>query len=318
MRDTERAVINRLMKMHPALHDASVFESHSDPPDAIVVSGSGRLGFELTDVFSVGDTNSGGSEFLQFNQRWTALKQEIVNVLQHKHANLDQCDVYLRLSVQSPNSLDLVNLPRPMEYRQFAIQLIRAIFANEVPFNSDADRAIEVSVPRHDDYALLRKFAKRIEIIWRPASFGEVNVAADVHLPAVEGGYLHTGTQKLETAILRKGNPSREQRKRIDAADVRELYLVLGGQQTGLLPHLQGQTRAGLERDLSFVRYRFETSVFHGLVLFDDFGDRLEVFCSLCLLAIQKSQRVGVGPLDFYTPGMFEVPHACPVLARHS
>ena len=316
MRDAERDVVERLIRSHPALRDGTVVDPAADPPDAIIACDSGRLGFELTEIFSVGSSNSRGSEYLQFDRHWQALKARIVNVLQHQHPNLDQCDIYLRLDRQVPgNSLDLENLPPGNVHETFAVQLGRAVLARRPTFNARADRAVDVPIPGGSDFATLRQYATRIEIVWRPDSFSELNVAAGIHLPAVEAGYLHTGTEKLEAAILRKSNFSKEQRKRIAAAAIAELYLVLGGRQTGLLPHLQAETRAGLERDLAFVRYPFEHSVYDGIILFDDFNDKLEVFCTRCLSARQKERRVGVGPLDFFRPGMFDMPHACPSLA---
>ena len=314
MRDAEREVVERLIRSHPALRDGTVIDPAADPPDAIISCDSGRLGFELTEIFTVGGSNVRGSEYLQFDRQWQALKACIITRLQHQHANLDQCEIYLRLDRQvADNSLDVANLPPPNAHEAFAVQLGRAVVARRPPFNARADRTIDIPIPQEQAFDLLRRYATRIEIVWRPDSFAELGVA--VHLPAVEGGYLHTGTEKLEAAILRKANFSAEQRKRIEAAAVAELYLVLGGRQTGLLPHLQADTRAGLERDLAFIRYPFERSEFHGIILFDDFNDKLEVFCTRCLSARQKERRVGVGPLNFFTPGMFDVPHACPTLA---
>ena len=317
MRDSELEVMERLLRSHPKLKDATLVDPDEDPPDAIATCEAGRYGFELTDIFSVGGSNSRGSEYLQFNRQWQELKKHLVSVLQHRHANLDQCDIYLRLNGQSENSFAVENLPRPTEYEKFAVQLLRAIFAHRPAFNTHSDQATDVAIPNSPEFGLLRLHATRIEIIWRPGSFSDVNVAADVHLPAVDGGYLNTGTEKLEAAILRKGTPSREQRSRIKAADVREMYLVLGGQRTGMLPHLQAQTRAGLERDMSFVRYPFEQSIFDAIILFDDFNDKTEVFCTRCLSARQKENRVGTGPLDFFSLGMFNIPHVCAALAPH-
>ena len=168
--------------------------------------------------------------------------------------------------------------------------------------------------PEDATFATLRRYARRVEIVWRP-EFTNLNVAIDVHLPAVEAGVLGTDTSSLERAILRKTALTDEQRKRIAEANVDELYLVLGGQQTGMLPHLQVLTREGLQGALAFVRHPYEQSIFDGIVLFDDFNNCVEVFCTKCLSAVQKYNRVGVGVLDFYNAGMLVIPHACPRLA---
>jgi hypothetical protein len=93
-----------------------IAEPEKDPPEAIVICDGIRYGFELTDIFSVGDTNAGGSEYLQFSRRWRELKKELIEILEHRHANLDQCDIYLRLDRQSENPFDLANLPTLKEY----------------------------------------------------------------------------------------------------------------------------------------------------------------------------------------------------------
>ena len=307
--------MERLVRLHPELAGVSVDAPADDPPDAIISPGGARLGFELTDIFSVGHVNDRGSAFLQFEAQWIALKRVILDTLSHQHPNLDQCDIYLRLDRQSSDEFDLANLPRPGDYQTFARQLLRAILRGRPePFNRHSDATTHIELPDTPEFGVLHRYTRRAEIVWRP-EFTRLNIAVDVHLPAVEAGALNTDTASLETAILRKTTLTAEQQRRIQAAAMNEYYLVLGGQQSGRLPHLQADSRAGLQDALVFVRHPFERSIFDGIVLFDDLNDRVEVFCTKCLSASQKYNRLGVGFLSFYNAEMFVLPHACPRLA---
>lgn len=315
MRDSEREVMERLIRLHPELAGASIEAPANDPPDAIVSVAGARLGFELTDIFSVGQVNDRGSAFFQFEAQWLALKRVILDTLSQQHPNLDQCDIYLRLDRQSGDEFDLRNLPKPGDYQTFARQLLRAIMSGRPePFNRHSNATTHVELPDTPEFSVLHRYTRRAEVVWRP-EFTRLNVAVDVHLPAVEAGALNTSTGSLETAILRKTTLTPEQQRRIQAASTNEYYLVLGGQQSGRLPHFQADSRAELHDALVFVRHPFERSVFDGIVLFDDLSNRVEVFCTKCLSASQKYNRLGVGFLSFYNAEMFVIPHACPRLA---
>lgn len=315
MRDSERQVMERLVRLHPELAGASIDAPADDPPDAIISLGGARLGFELTDIFSVGQVNDRGSAFLQFEAHWIALKRVILDTLSHQHPNLDQCDIYLRLDRQSSDEFDLANLPRPGDHQTFARQLLRAILRGRPePFKRHSDATTHIELPDTPEFGMLHRYTRRAAVVWRP-EFTRLNIAVDVHLPVVEAGTLNSGTASLETAILRKTTLTAEQQRRMRAAAINEYYLVLGGQQSGRLPHLQADSRAGLQDALVFVRHPFERSIFDGIVLFDDLNDRLEVFCTKCLSASQKYNRLGVGFLSFYNAEMFLIPHACPRLA---
>lgn len=136
MRDSERQVLERLTRLHPQLAGAAVDAPTNDPPDAVITVAGARLGFELTDIFSVGQVNDRGSAFLQFEVQWLALKRVILETLSQQHPNLDQCDIYLRLDRQSSDEFDLRNLPKPGDYQTFARQLLRAIMSGRPePFN---------------------------------------------------------------------------------------------------------------------------------------------------------------------------------------
>ena len=315
MRDSERQVLERLTGLHPQLAGAVIDAPANDPPDAIISVAGARLGLELTDIFSVGQVNDRGSAFLQFEAQWLALKRVILDTLSQQHPNLDQCDIYLRLDRQSSDEFDLRNLPKPGDYQTFARQLLRAIMSGRPePFNRHSSATTHLELPDTHEFGVLHRHTRRAEVVWRP-EFTRLNVAVDVHLPAVEAGALNTSTASLETAILRKTTLTPEQQRRIQAASMSEYYLVLGGQQSGRLPHLQADSRAGLQDALVFVRHPFERSIFDGIVLFDDLNDRVEVFCTKCLSASQKYNRLGVGLLNFYNAEMFVLPHACPRLA---
>lgn len=305
VRDRERRVFERLVRLHPELQGGQLTEVDDDGLDGIIVAGNHRFGFQLTNIYPQGTTDAAGSTAIRAEREWDDLGPKLQDAL-NAVPGLNCAVVAIWFRLRDGAHLHPDDLPRKRERDQFVREF--AAYLAEVAPERDAGAASAHDLrPLHG--SLLHKYIRSIGVSWRLESTPPTVKVVGLR------DWTRMGSDVLDLAFQRKRDALTHARLSAvrDKYELSEVYLVLGGD-----PEARAHARQ-IVGDYLFVLHSLthmrvvldDSFGVDGIIVFHDGGDQISVFCAACVRNHQALHNWRAGEM-----GLSVTRHRCSSLTR--